>query len=84
VEQQLAQAEREFQAGRFSQAVFDARAAVRLGAGARAWVLMGKAQLQDEDPEAAIEAYTQALKLESDNVAAQTGLTRARAALKAK
>jgi Flp pilus assembly protein TadD len=81
LEQQLALGERDFQAGKFSQAVFDARAAVRLGGGAPAYVLMGKAFLQDEDAEGAIEAYTEALKLEPHNAAAQTGLRRARAAL---
>jgi serine/threonine protein kinase len=81
LEQQLALGERDFQAGKFSQAVFDARAAVRLGGGAPAYVLMGKAFLQDEDAEGAIEAYTQALKLEPNNAAAQAGLRRARAAL---
>jgi hypothetical protein len=81
VARQLAAAERLFQNGKLYQAVLEARAAVRMGAGAPAYLLMGKAHLAQEEPEDAVEAYTQALKLEPENSVARAGLARARQAL---
>jgi tRNA A-37 threonylcarbamoyl transferase component Bud32 len=81
LERQLALAEDWFQKGNFSQAVFEAKAALRLGGGARAYLMMGKANLQGEEPEEAATAYAQALRLDPQNEAARSGLARARAAL---
>jgi serine/threonine protein kinase len=81
IERQLTAAERSFDRGDFTQAVFDAKAALRLGAGARAHLVKARAHLADDEPEEAAEAYAEALKLEPNNTAAAQGLARARARL---
>jgi serine/threonine-protein kinase len=81
VERQLAEAEKSFQAARFTQAVFDAQAALRMGAGARAHLIIAKANLLNGLPEEAAAAYAAVLKLEPKNDVAIKGLAKARAAL---
>jgi tRNA A-37 threonylcarbamoyl transferase component Bud32 len=81
VERQLAKAEEEFQRADFTQAIFDAKAALRLGAGVRAHLIIAKSHLDDEEPDKAAEAYAEALKLEPGNEAAVKGMARARAEL---
>src|SRR6185436_16607212 len=81
VEQHLKLGEEKFQNGDFNQAIFEAKAALRLGAGARAHLLMGKAHLEMEEPDEAATAYARALEVEPGNAAARAGLDRARKAL---
>jgi serine/threonine-protein kinase len=77
----LAKGEAEFQRADFTQAIFDGKAALRLGAGARAHLLIAKSHLRGEEPEEAAQAYAEVLKLDPGNDAARKGLARARAEL---
>ena len=76
-EPSLQLAEQEFRKGNLLQAMLLAEKAVQQGAGARGYVLLGKAHLYAEEYAEAVNAYKQALKLEPKNAAAQAGLSRA-------
>ena len=59
----LTQSEISFQEARFVDAIGQAEKAVKAGAGADAWILLGKIHRQMQDFNAAVQAYEKALEL---------------------
>ncbi len=73
----LQQAQVAFDQGRFIDCLLAAKRAARLGAGAKAFVLIGKANLEMQEPAEAAAAFRSALVLDPGNAEAERGLGRA-------
>jgi serine/threonine-protein kinase len=78
VERLLGEGESLFQRGRFVPSLNMAEKAVRAGGGVRAYLLVGKIQLETEEFGRAVEAYTHVLQLDPGNPTALRGIEKAR------